>query len=475
MAKQYYVKRGEETSGPFRAKTLKEAARLGKLLRDDLLGYSTDGPWRKAESVSDLQFPDNVNDSFAAAETPSRPTAVAEEFELQSLDAPEVTTSTLRTTGNSPSSSTSIDQPEAGVTPADPSHNTGSPEFTLSSSLINLVAAVLVISGVLAMLYGFFLVSGREWQVFEYLGIGLIAVGGGLSKLSLGSQAKQQLAWIKSHELTKSVAAPPEVLFDFHEFDLTIAYLDIGEPWFIKRWFSPFIRYPTKWTEKTPYTVLERASMYKQLGKLHPFCFHSNRNTVISMVFPSEDSVRDDVWLVKGEDPKAVFAKIKSTRGGRPRRITDAEGKVIGTCTLVGSRAFACWLVKDLRGNTFLCEERYSHFSRILRALTFWNIFAPLVCAPLAITENGIHIADIKKNTGKKRWRRKLVAVGFTAITKKMDYRLLLGMLILHLNSRESRVDVFGVVQCKSCRHEGKLTVGLECANCGSIDWHGEH
>ena len=58
--KQYYVKRGEATSGPFRAKKLKKAARLGKLLRDDLLGYTLEGPWRKAETISVLPFPDNA-------------------------------------------------------------------------------------------------------------------------------------------------------------------------------------------------------------------------------------------------------------------------------------------------------------------------------------------------------------------------------------------------------------------------------
>ncbi|MCP4774078.1 MAG: hypothetical protein GY880_07555, partial [Planctomycetaceae bacterium] len=46
MAKQYYIKRAGRISGPFSGSDVKSGIQMGRLLEQDLISLSKDGPWR---------------------------------------------------------------------------------------------------------------------------------------------------------------------------------------------------------------------------------------------------------------------------------------------------------------------------------------------------------------------------------------------------------------------------------------------
>jgi hypothetical protein len=438
--KQYYVKRGESASGPFRAKKLKKAARLGKLLRDDLLGYTLEGPWRKAETISALGFPDNVDEPLVAGKATSLATPVEEELALEAIDAPPVTTVALSSTEDDPFNADPL-----GPISADPLGigntqqaeqeaafaNLGKSQFDLKRAALmqtqqivqqspaNVTALLtvstaraLLIAGVLVLLYAFFGVDGPEWQFFAVLGGGLVSVSVMFQGFARTAKSKKYLADYQSNEALTLSRNPPAVCFDFHVNDMAIMAIDIGKVW-------------------------------NKAGKVYPFCFDDNWHVAISIVVPPKNASPDEeVRLVKGENPNAVIAKINESVKGRPRIITDAQDNPIGICALIGSRSYATWLVRDLQGNNFLCKERSSGFSRLIKALMFWNDFSLLICTPLGISQNGLHIGNIEKNRGPHKWTKRLLATKFSELTKQMDYRLLCSLLVLHQNSSESPVDL---------------------------------
>jgi len=51
MAKQYYIKRAGRISGPFSGSDVKSGIRMGRLLEQDLISLSRDGPWRTLKGV----------------------------------------------------------------------------------------------------------------------------------------------------------------------------------------------------------------------------------------------------------------------------------------------------------------------------------------------------------------------------------------------------------------------------------------
>jgi hypothetical protein len=51
MAKQYYIKRAGRISGPFSGSDVKSGIQMGRLLEQDLISLSKDGPWRTLKGV----------------------------------------------------------------------------------------------------------------------------------------------------------------------------------------------------------------------------------------------------------------------------------------------------------------------------------------------------------------------------------------------------------------------------------------
>ena len=48
---KYYIKRAGRISGPFSGAEVKSGAKMGRLLEQDLISRSKDGPWRTLEGV----------------------------------------------------------------------------------------------------------------------------------------------------------------------------------------------------------------------------------------------------------------------------------------------------------------------------------------------------------------------------------------------------------------------------------------
>ena len=51
MALQYYIKRAGRISGPFSGSDVKSGIKTGRLLEQDLISLSKDGPWRTLQGV----------------------------------------------------------------------------------------------------------------------------------------------------------------------------------------------------------------------------------------------------------------------------------------------------------------------------------------------------------------------------------------------------------------------------------------
>lgn len=75
MASEYFIRRGEELTGPFTAAALRSMALAGELVPDDLIGKGAGKPWTRAGSVRGLFLSDPPAPSGITNPTPRAPQA----------------------------------------------------------------------------------------------------------------------------------------------------------------------------------------------------------------------------------------------------------------------------------------------------------------------------------------------------------------------------------------------------------------